>query len=101
VREAGSIPDVYFDADGKLWISALEDDLLVQPTWQPETFVFHHEAYDLGLPAFIAGLFPYLDSKDSDADHFVLGVIDSGLALPAGSSNVLEYKGQSEGEYQP
>jgi hypothetical protein len=46
-------------------------------------------------------VFPYLDSKDSDQDHFVLGVIDSGLALPVASSNVLEYKGQKEGGFQP
>jgi hypothetical protein len=101
IREAGSIPDVYFDANGKLWVSALEDDLLVQPTWQPATFAFHHDAFSLNLSSFLSLVFPYLDSKASDQDHFVLGVIDSGLVLPVGSSNVLEYQAQTEGGYQP
>lgn len=101
IRAAGDIPDVYFDATGKLWLSALEDNLLLAPTWQPDTFAFHHEAFSLGLTAFLSGVMPFLDSKDSDEDHFLLGVVDSGLALPAGTDNVLEYKGQREGGYQP
>jgi len=101
IREAGDIPDVHFDANGKLWISALETDLLIAPNWQPNQFLFEHEAYDLGLFAFVQILFPYLDYQRSDSDHFLLGVIDSGLTLPEGSSNSLTYKGQTEGGYQP
>lgn len=101
VREAGDIPDIYFDGNGKMWMSALEENLIVLPTWQPSTFVFHHDAFLVGLPGFLSILFPFLDYTNSDADHFVLGVVNSGLSLPVGSSNVFEYKGQSEGDYQP
>jgi hypothetical protein len=101
MRKAGDIPDLHFDADGKLWMSALEDNLLVLPTWAPSSFGFHHDAFLLGLPSFVSIVFPYFDYVRSDDDHFVLGVVESGLALPADSSNVFDYKGQSEGEYQP
>ena len=79
----------------------MEGNLTVPPTWQPFTFVFHHDSFLLGLPGFLSIVFPFLDYADFDDDHFILGVVDSGLALPTGSSNVFEYKGQSEGEYQP
>jgi hypothetical protein len=101
IRQAGDIPDLYFDATGKLWMSALEDNLLVLPTWQPGTFAFHHDAFLLGLPGFATIVFPFFDYVNSDDNHFILGVVESGLALPVGSSNVFDYKGQSEGEYQP
>ncbi|MDG2149576.1 MAG: hypothetical protein P8N09_08630 [Planctomycetota bacterium] len=101
MREAGDIPDLHFDADGKLWMSALEENLLVPPTWAPASFGFHHDAFLLGLPSFVSIVFPYFDYVQSSDDHFVLGVVESGLALPEGSSNVFDYKGQSEGEYQP
>ncbi len=101
VRNAGEIPDLYFDADGRMWMSAVEEDLIVLPTWQPGSFLFEHDAFMLGLPGFASIVFPFLDYQLNDNDHFVLGVVDSGLALPVGSSNVFEYKGQREGEFQP
>jgi len=101
LRRAGDLPDLRFDADGKLWISALETDLLLPGTWQPASFAFQHDAYLLDLASFLAIVFPALDYVGSDADHFVLGVVDSGLALPVGSSNVLQYKAQLEGAFQP
>jgi len=101
IRQAGDIPDLYFDASGKLWMSALEESLLVPPTWEPSSFAFHHDAFLLGLPSFVGIVFPFFDYVGSDDDHFVLGVVESGLALPVESSNVFDYKGQSEGEYQP
>ena len=82
-------------------MSALEENLLVPPTWAPASFGFHHDAFLLGLPSFVSIVFPYFDYVQSSDDHFVLGVVESGLALPEGSSNVFDYKGQSEGEYQP
>ncbi len=101
VREAGDIPDLYFDGGGHLWMSALEDNLIIPPTWQPGTFVFQHEAFMLALPGFSSIVFPFLDYTDSGDDHFVIGVVASGLGLPSGSDNRFEYKGQSEGDYQP
>ena len=99
VRSAGDIPDVHFDGAGRLWMSALEDSRLLPGTWQPNTFLFTHEIFSLGINVFLSAVLPLMDYQDFDDDHFIMGVVDSGLALGIPSETTFEYKGQVEGEF--
>jgi hypothetical protein len=100
VRNVGDIPDVHFDADGKLWLSMVEPALFTTG-WSPLTFFFTHQTFQLDFNVFVGLLLPWFDYGNLDADHLVLGMVNSGLSLPAGSSNTFEYKGQVEGEFRP
>ncbi|GJM22804.1 MAG: hypothetical protein DHS20C15_27190 [Planctomycetota bacterium] len=101
VRAEGDIPDVHFDNDGKLWLSMLEDDNTVPGVVDPGSFSFQHQTLNFGLAGFIGFILPLFDYVATDADHFLLGVVDSGLNFAPGSETVLHYKGDSEGDFAP
>ena len=100
-RRAGDQPDITWDADGKMWISLFEPDLILPGTWDPASFSFQHKQFVIGLSPFVSVLGPLFDYIAFDEDHFILGFVDSPFSFPAGSLNLLGYKGQVEGGEQP